>query len=868
MTFLKRTITLALLILFHFMLSGQEYSSDSVMKEWPFLKHYDQDHIARIALPIGGIGTGTVSLGGNGALKDWEIMNRPGKGFSGAPTGNRAPFLALFVQTEDGNKHTTSLMGPLEYFEYEHMEGRGADNHGLPRFRECSFDASYPFGRVNLSDPDLPVDVEIYAFNPLIPGDADKSGIPIAVFRIVVKNKTEQKLTASVCWVMENFIGEDGSNITQDWKGDWIPQGAKGNVNEFRKDEQIQGIYMYSEGVEAGNEAWGTIALTTPDNQRISYRTSSVPGDWGNDLLDFWDDFSADGELTEKEIRVGETPQASLSVKGEIDGRTEKMFTYYLTWHFPNRYAWADERVGNYYTTLYDDAWDVIRKIHVALPDLEAKTIEFVTAFLQSDYPEVVKESALFNVSTLRTQTCFRTEDGRFFGWEGCMDTRGSCYGSCTHVWNYEQATPFLFGELAKTMREVEFSYATNENGLMSFRVMLPLEKAQDATIAAADGQMGSVMKMYRDWQLSGDVDLLKRLWPDVKKAIEFCWIPGGWDADMDGVMEGAQHNTMDVEYFGPNPQMGIWYLGALRATEEMAKYMGDKPFAKKCHSLFTNGSQWIDENLFNGEYYEQEIRPPMNKENVAPSLIVGMGSSDLTSPDYQLGKGCLVDQLVGQYMAHICNLGYLVDQDNVRTTLHSILKYNHVESFHDHFNKMRSYALGEESGLLMASYPNERPEIPFPYFTEVMTGFEYTAAVGMLFEGQLGNGIKCIQDVRDRYDGKKRNPFNEAECGHHYARAMASWAEVIALSGFHYSGVEKTIQFKAFKGNYCWSNGYAWGAVSIQDYSDRKKLEFSVLSGTVAIRTFSLRSYGSYEFKEEKILQPGDTLSFEIKRD
>ncbi len=868
MTFVKRTITLALFILFYCILSGQGHSYDSVMNNWPFLKHYDQDHIARIALPIGGIGTGTVSLGGNGALKDWEIMNRPAKGFSGAPTGNRAPFIALFVQTEDGKKQTTSLMGPLEYFDYEHMEGRGADNHGLPRFRECSFDASYPLGRVNLSDPDLPVDVEICVFNPLIPGDADNSGIPIAVFRIVVKNKTDQKLKASVCWVMENFIGEDGSNVMQDWKGDWIPQGAKGNVNEYREDEFLKGIYMYSEGVDPEHEAWGSIALTTPDSQKVTWRTSAVPGDWGNDLLDFWDDFSADGELTEKEIRVGETPQASLSVKGEIDGSSETVFTYYLTWHFPNRYAWASERIGNYYTTRYDDAWDVIRKTHPTLPDLEAKTVEFVTTFLQSDYPEVVKESALFNLSTLRTQTCFRTEDGRFYGWEGCMDTRGSCYGSCTHVWNYEQATPFLFGELAKSMRDVEFGYATNEVGLMSFRVMLPLEKAQDAGVAAADGQMGSIMKIYRDWQLSGDDEMLKRLWPDIKKALEFCWIPGGWDADMDGVMEGAQHNTMDVEYFGPNPQMGIWYLGALRAAEEMAKQIRDKTFAKKCQSLFENGSQWIDENLFNGEYYEQEIRPPVDKENIAPSLIVGMGSKDLSSPDYQLGKGCLVDQLVGQYMAHICNLGYLVKPDNVRTTLHSILKYNHVESFHDHFNKMRSYALGEEAGLLMASYPNERPKIPFPYFSEVMTGFEYTAAVGMLFEGQLGNGIRCIQDVRNRYDGRKRSPFNEAECGHHYARAMASWAEVIALSGFHYSGTEKTIQFKAFKGNYFWSNGYAWGTVSIRDHSDRKKVDFNVLSGNIAIGTIALKGYGNYEYKEEQMLQPGDTLSVEIKRD
>ncbi len=868
MTFLKRTIALVLFIPSYCILFGQDNPEDSIMKAWPFLNHYDQDHIARIALPIGGIGTGTISLGGNGALRDWEIMNRPARGFSGAPSGNRAPFLGLFVRTGDGTTHTTSLMGPLEYFQYEHMEGRGADNHGLPRFRNCTFDASYPFGRVNLSDPDLPVDVQIYAFNPLIPGDADKSGIPIAVFRIVVKNKTNQKITSSVCWVMENFIGEDGSNVTRDWKGEWIPRGAKGNVNEYRIDQSLKGIFMYSEGVESDEEAWGTIALTTPDKQKVTWRTSSVPGDWGNDLLDFWDDFSTDGELTEKEISAGETPQASLSVNSEIEGGAEKVFTYYLTWHFPNRYAWASERVGNYYTTRYDDAWDVIKKTYPALPDLEAKTIQFVTTFLQSDYPDVVRESALFNISTLRTQTCFRTEDGRFFGWEGSMDTRGSCYGSCTHVWNYEQATPFLFGELAKTMREVEFGYATNENGLMSFRVMLPLEKAQDANIAAADGQMGTVMKIYRDWQLSGDDDMLKRLWPNVKKAIEFCWIPGGWDADMDGVMEGTQHNTMDVEYFGPNPQMGIWYLGALKAAEEMAKKMGDKAFAKKCQSLFGNGSRWIDENLFNGEYYEQEIRPPMNKDNVAPSLIVGMGSSDLTSPDYQLGKGCLVDQLVGQYMAHICNLGYLVKPDNVRTTLHSILKYNHVESFHDHFNKMRSYALGEEAGLLMAAYPNERPKIPFPYYSEVMTGFEYTAAVGMLFEGQLGNGIRCIQDVRDRYDGRKRNPFNEAECGNHYARAMASWAEIIALSGFHYSGVAKNIQFKAFKGNYFWSNGYAWGSVSIRDYSDRKKVDLYVLSGSIAIETITLKSYGSYEFKEEQMLQPGDTLSVEIKRD
>ncbi len=476
-----------------------------------------------------------------------------------------------------------------------------------------------------------------------------------------------------------------------------------------------------------------------------------------------------------------------------------------------------EDLIGNFYTTRYGDAWDVAEKTVPRLGDLEKKTTAFVRAFCDSSLPLEVKEAALFNLSTLRTQTCFRTPDGRFFGFEGASNRSGCCWGSCTHVWNYEQATAFLFGNLARSMREVEFNRATCAEGLMSFRVGPPLARACDFGRAAADGQMGCIMKMYRDWQLSGDDELLRTLWPSVRKALEFCWIPGGWDADRDGVMEGCQHNTMDVEYFGPNPQMGIWYLGALRAGEEMARNLGDETFADLCGRLFKNGSAWVDAHLFNGEYYEHKVRPPEDLKEIAPGLVIGMGTKDVAEPDYQLGKGCLVDQLVGQYMAHVCGLGYLVDRSHVRTTLQSILKYNRQRGFDGHFNCLRSFVLGDETGLLMASYPHGRPPNPFPYFTEVMTGFEYTAAVGMLYEGDIANGLECIRDIRARYDGRKRNPFDEAECGHHYARAMASWAAVLALSGFRYSGVEKTISFAAKEGNYFRSNGSSWGTCGIR---------------------------------------------------
>jgi hypothetical protein len=411
-------------------------------------------------------------------------------------------------------------------------------------------------------------------------------------------------------------------------------------------------------------------------------------------------------------------------------------------------------------------------------------------------------------------------------------------------------------------MRMVEFSQATTERGLMSFRVKLPLSTISGFSKVAADGQMGCIIKLYREWQLSGDGNFLKEIYPKVKNALSYAWIKGGWDGDQDGVMEGVQHNTMDVEYYGPNPQMTIWYLGALRAMEEMAIYMKDKEMALRCRKLFQNGSKWTDDNLFNGEYYVHRLMVP-KKENIPGEQLVGMGSTDYGNPDYQLGEGCLVDQLVGQYMAHVCGLGYLVKKENVEKTLKSIMKYNYQPDLSDHFNCFRSYALGNESALLMASYPGTRPINPFPYFTEVMTGFEYTAAVGMLYEGQIQDGLNCIANIRDRYDGQKRSPFDEAECGHHYARAMASWSAPLAMTGFHFSAVKKSMTFASKPGTYFWSNGYAWGTCRI----DGRKATLNILYGRLELSQFALDGVGSVKFNKMLIsAEENSSVILEIK--
>lgn len=820
---------------------------------WPTLTTYSGQKLARVAMPLGGIGTGTVSLGGRGDLRDWEVVNRPAKGFVPA-----FAFTTIRGKVGDQEPFARCLEGPLSAHEYEGAFGSRAAHHGLPRFRHATFRAAYPLAQIQFEDDGIPLSVRLEAFNPLVPPDADQSGIPVAILRYVVRNDADADAEVSIATTFQNFIGTDGLHGEPDT-----------NRNQNRDDELLSGVAMHSDGLPGDAEQWGTMALAAVKHpaQQVTTRLDWPDRIWGGSLLDFWDDFLADGSLDDREVSDRDAPIASVAAKRTLVPGEETSFTVLIAWHFPNRMSWdvgskPQLPVGNAYTQLFPDAWSAASHAATNLDTLEQDTVSFVSAVCASDVPKVVQEAALDNLSTLRTQTTFRLPDGTMMGWEGCGDHVGSCHGSCTHVWNYEQATPFLFGALSRSMREVEFLHATDDDGRMSFRADLPLDRATAWPTAAADGQMGCLVKLYRDWQLSGDEEWLTSLWPSARKTMEFCWIPGGWDADQDGVMEGCQHNTMDVEYFGPNPQMEFWYLAALQATAAMARAIGDAQFADRCEDLFRRGSAWAEANLFNGEYYQQIVQPEESPDAIAPGLRhTRMGAEDVSNPDFQLGTACLVDQLVGQFLAHVCDLDRLGSAEQSRATLQSIHRYNFRESLADHFNAMRTFALGDEPATLMATYPRgDRPERPFSYFTEVMTGFEYTAAVHMLYEGMTDDGLELIGAIRSRYDGERRNPFNEAECGHHYARAMASWAAVLALTGFHYSAVtgEFRIRDVAHGASLFWSTGGAWGTWQRDGAGDGT---ITVKGGELSLERVVIGG-GQIMEPGRTTLQPGDQVT------
>ena len=515
----------------------------------------------------------------------------------------------------------------------------------------------------------------------------------------------------------------------------------------------------------------------------------------------------------------------------------------------------------NYYATLWKDSRDTA---HYALSNwdrLFRETTAFKAALFCSTLPAAVVDAISANLSVLKSPTVLRLQDGTFYGFEGCHPDAMCCEGSCTHVWNYAYALPFLFPRLERGMREADYRHNLRADGGMSFRIQLPLGRGRSSFRPCADGQFGGIVKVYRDWKISGDTDWLARLWPAVKNSLAFAWSPDNrdrWDRDQDGVLEGRQHHTLDTELFGPNSWLTGFYLAALKAAAEMAEHLEDADAAAEYRALFRSGKRWVDAHLFNGEYYHQLIdlsdKRMLGRLIEADATVVDGGTGRSAARrdwdeywdagsgqiNYQVADGCGIDQVVAQWHANIAGLGDIFDPAQRRTALRSVWRYNFVRQMRHTFNPRRVFSLNDESGVLTCSYPRGRPNTVIPFAEETMSGFEYQVAGHMIQEGLVDEGIAIVEAIRARYDGEKRNPWNEMECGSNYARAMSSYALLLALSGFEFDMTKGEIGFhpKQFGGThrFFWCLHTAWGTVEL--HADR--IILSVLHGSMALQRFN----------------------------
>ena len=433
----------------------------------------------------------------------------------------------------------------------------------------------------------------------------------------------------------------------------------------------------------------------------------------------------------------------------------------------------------------------------------------FSDAFYSSSLPAEVLEAVAANLTILKSPTVLRQWDGRFWAWEGCQDSFGSCHGSCTHVWNYAQALPHLFPSLERTLRETEFKVSQNAEGHQNFRVNLPISTPPHNFHAAADGQLGGIMKVYREWRISGNTQWMKDLFPAVKKSLDYCIRT--WDPLRKGYLEEPHHNTYDIEFWGPDGMCTSFYLGALTAFVEMSKEL--KQPVKEYAALLAKGKKYMETALFDGEYFIQKIQwEGLQAPNPVDVMSFGGSYSEEAlkllkqeGPKYQYGTGCLSDGILGMWMASVCGLDEVLDNEKVKSHLTAVHKYNLKHDLTDHFNPQRPvYACGKDGGLLLCTWPKGGMlSLPFVYSNEVWTGIEYQVASHLMMKGEVEKGLDIVRECRERYDGRVRNPFNEIECGHWYARAMASYGMLQGLTGVRYDAVDKTLYIDSKIGDF-----------------------------------------------------------------
>ena len=784
-------------------------------------KTYTKERLNEIAFPLGGIGTGCVSFSGSGQLVDWEIFNRPNKGYRPDYT-----FFMLFAQAEDREPVFRVLEGRLQppFQGYSHGQnmyrgfGFGPPREfgsGFVRMAECAFTGYFPFCRADFSDPAVPVHVSTEAWSPFIPLNDEDSSLPVAIFDVTITNVTDKPVKTTVSLGLQNIIG--------------LPEIGK-NINKWVEGDVYRGIIMTTEKHPAESPRFGTMALITPDKD-VTWQLQFAEKAWFRQSESLMDEFGTTGEFKGTKDPIvspdNQTNVAQLGIKAKLMPGEKTTRTFILSWLFPNfeKYWAGDKQVWKTYQgNRWENAEAVASYTIKNMPRLESQTRKFADTFFSSSLPAYVLDAISSQTSILRTPTVTRLPDGTLYGWEGCHVNAGCCEGTCTHVWAYAQTVAYLFPKLERGMREID--YALNlrqEDGHMQFRMSLPPgTQANHSFHAAADGQMGNVLRTYREWQISGDDEFLKKIWSSVKKSLEYAWVD--WDKDKDGLMEGVHHNTLDIEYHGPETVCGSMYLAALRAGEEMAKYLGDNEAADEYRRVFESGSKLSDEMLFNGEYYYQKIPEGSNLP-------------------YQYGPGCICDQVLGQWHSRMYGLGDLYKPENVKSAIASVFKYNFRDNFFEHHNPHRVYALNDDKGLLICTWPKGgRPKSSVTYAFECMIGFEYQVGAHLIYEGFLSEGLSVCKAIRDRHDGFKRNPYNEFECGNHYARSMSNYSYLLALSGFRYSAPEKTLYFNPviFRENFqCFfSVEGSWGSIKYRKTGYGIILTIEVLGGKLEIKS------------------------------
>jgi uncharacterized protein (DUF608 family) len=809
-----------------------------------------------VALPLGGLGTGNVALAGDGSLRQWQLHNSPNH-VGAVPNAFFALRASSIEPPLDVRRVLQSAPVPPAA-----VPAPNVDDHLVPEeillplqawspVEDTVYEAAYPYAAVDYVDAALPLDVRLEACTPFVPLDAVASSLPLVSFRFRLSNRSELPLHGWLVASQQNVAG---------WDGVTPMDGARcplfgGNANRLERRAGRTAIVMDCPALAEEDRRAGELALSTDHPAAALPRCGSarevlrwveslkllgptIGDDWSDQALRTAIEAMASPWSVPAGVSApGTTWVAALAVAFALAPGESREIEFVLAWSFPNRVVDFDQfgegprpgfgaRVGNWYSERHGGVRDVLATYAARRDELLDASRAWAAELLESSLPATVADLLAAQGSLIRSPTVFRTADGRLYGFEGGLgastlnwngNAGGSCPLNCTHVWNYEQALARLFPALERTMREIELDHVQAPDGSVPHRVVLPLDGPQlHGTVIggpadpALDGMLGAVLKAYREARQGAGLEWLERYRPKLERLMAH--VQERWDDDGDGVLTGRQPVTYDIDLHGANMFVGGLWLAALRAMQEIGSALGDDADASRWGERFATASAAYDRLLWNGEYYGQ-------------AQIGGA---------HDFGDGCLADQLLGQWWAHQLELGHLLPAERIRGALAAIVAHNLRGGFRGFQHGYRVFADEDDTGLLVCTWPRGgRPAVPVRYCDEVWTGIEYQVAAHCIMEGLHEPGMRILEALRARYDGTRRNPYNEIECGDHYARAMAGWSVLEALTGFRYDAVRSRIALRGDSAHFPFVAGTGWGRVTVT----AEEIEIHLLGGRLALR-------------------------------
>ena len=726
-----------------------------------------------IGMPINGISTGQVYLGGDGRLWCWNLDGEPdmkwediGKGhkYLKPETAHSPMDQGFALQLGSGDTKRTFTLD--------------ADGFGDIRFTN-----RYPMGKVEYADADCPVKIQLDAYTPFIPLNRDDSSYPVIVMRYTIENSSDQEQEVAIAGWIENFSnhrsGKDndkGVRLSQYRELDglsvvelWAKPAADAKTNDGKTPLDLANDF--------GAVALGLLGDTKPD---LVDTTRSQPG--ATDLFTAQPSDKASRDAQERPF--SDKAFASLGRKVKLAPGESKTIAFTLSWRFPNaryvegfgRKEWS--RDVNFYSTLWPNASDAASSVAKQEEELRSTTQDWVDSWYDSTLPYWLLERAFIPIDCMQTQLTFRLaeQDGRY----GLAEGVNCCEGNCTHVWHYAQGLARLFPVIERECRDkVDFGLSFKpDTGAMNFRCTTKTFRE------AIDGQCGTILRVLRESQMTTDLQFLESIWERTKLTMDY--VIKEWDKDEDGMLSGAQHNTLDKAWYGQIHWLINLYHASLKASAVMARQMKQPKVAERYESIVAKGAKSMVELLWN-EDYGHFIHIPEKK----PEETIGSTT------------GCHIDQVLGEFWLRNLGLDPVLPQDKVRKSLQSLWKYNfspNIGDFRKHEKKGRWFAAEGDAGLVMCTFPHGKENAQktnfHRYFNECMSGFEWQVSALMIWEGMLEEGLAVGKAINDRYQPAKRNPYNEVECGDHYSRALASYSAFMAICGYRYDGQAAKLGF------------------------------------------------------------------------